>query len=348
MKPLPILTLAGLCATAATLSAQVQMPGLTGFQRLSLPGNSDSFISTPYARPEAASGLVLNITGNDVAFRGTPGWTPGQFVYAAGTQPDHYYLLIQSGPAAGASYPITASAAGTVTVDTSEESLATVAAGHRAAIIPHWTLGTLFPGGSGVHPSSTPANRATEVMFPNQNATTINSSPTAIFYYFSGSWREIGQGTALRDDTIVFPDSYLIVRHNIAASTQYQCQGAVIRSSLRSPIGINPAAKRDNHLALQRPAETTLGASGLISSGAFAASPSPGVRTDELLVFDNALARKNKSASAIYYYWNSAWRKVGGGTASFDNAAVFTPGSGLILRKNTAGVSPTWINIPNY
>lgn len=82
--------------------------------------------------------------------------------------------------------------------------------------------------------------------------------------------------------------------------------------------------------------------------GAFAASPSPGNRTDELLVFDNAVARQNKAASAIYYYWSGAWRKVGAGTTNFDNTPVFTPGAGFIIRKNTGTAAPAWTNSANY
>ncbi|HEX2749304.1 MAG TPA: TIGR02597 family protein, partial [Verrucomicrobiales bacterium] len=64
--------------------------------------------------------------------------------------------------------------------------------------------------------------------------------------------------------------------------------------------------------------------------------------------YDNTLARLNKSPSAIYFYWNGGWRKVGGGTALFDSALLFTPGNGFMIRKSAGFVSPTWLNIPNY
>lgn len=344
----PALLAAALLAVPAGLSAQVVMPGLSGFQRLTLPGNSDSFLSTPYARPEAASGLLGSITGSDISFMGTPGWTPGQFVFAEGVQNNSYYLLILSGPNPGATFPITGNTADTLTVNPGGESTAGLAAGQRAAIIPYWTLATLFPGGTGVHASASPSTRSSEVLFPNHNALTINASSSRTFYFGGGVWQEVGQGTAVRDHVTILPDSYFIVRHNIAASTTFECAGSVLTQALRVPIGVNPTAKRDNYLGLQRPAGVTLAASGLVSSGAFAASPSPGNRTDELFVYNNSTAVKNRSASAIYYYWNNAWRKVGSGTVPFDNTAVFTPGAGFIIRKNATGTSPTWINLPNY
>jgi len=119
-------------------------------------------------------------------------------------------------------------------------------------------------------------------------------------------------------------------------------------AKLRSSLGVNPSVKRDNFLGLQRPNSFTLAASGLVSSGAFTASTSLLSRTDELYVYDNALVKQNKSASAIYFYWNNGWRKVGAGSALFDNTTVFTPGTGFIIRKKAGSTSPFWLNIPNY
>ena len=47
------------------------------------------------------------------------------------------------------------------------------------------------------------------------------------------------------------------------------------------------------------------------STGAFRQSPDALNRIDELLVFDNALVGKNKSAAGDYYFRNGAWCKIG-------------------------------------
>jgi uncharacterized protein (TIGR02597 family) len=91
----------------------------------------------------------------------------------------------------------------------------------------------------------------------------------------------------------------------------------------------------------------------LITSGAFTASNPSGPRTgDELLVFDNTAAVINKSASAIYFYRNGAWRKVGAANATddFGSTIVFGPTGGVIIRKATtvAGSSTNWSNTPTY
>jgi uncharacterized protein (TIGR02597 family) len=86
----------------------------------------------------------------------------------------------------------------------------------------------------------------------------------------------------------------------------------------------------------------------LISSGAFVTSSLPGVHADELLSFDNSVAQRNKSSSAVYYYWSGAWRRLGFGTTNVGADQVFMPGGGIIVRKGTNSASPRWMNAPNY
>jgi uncharacterized protein (TIGR02597 family) len=346
MKSLPLLALA-LLAAGLPASADVVGPGYSGINRVTLPGTSDSIVCASFARPDAAAGLVLGVSGNRVTFKGAPGWSDNQFV-AGGAVTDSFYLLVGSGPKEGANYFITANDANSVTVDLEGDTLTGLAADHRLSIVPHWTLATLFPGGAGVHASPSPGERRTEILFPNFNSTGINASASRTFYFWSGSWREVGQGMAVRDNEIVFADNYFIVRHNFPTATEWVSQGQVVPVRLVTWLGVNAAGKRDNYLGLERPVAVTLGASGLVASGAFAASPSPGNRTDELLVFDNGVARQNKSAAATYYYWNGAWRKVGAGSASFDDTPVFAPGQGFVIRKNAAASAPAWSNSPNY
>lgn len=348
MKKFFLLGLIALPLLTASIQADVLVPGYSGFQRITLVGNSDSILAAPFARAEVAGGRAASVTASQVFFQGSPAWQPGQFVYAEGTQNDYFYLLITSGTKEGSSYPITGNDASSVTVDLEGDNLSTLAAGDVLSIVPYWTLSTLFPGGSGIHATTTPGTRNTEVLLPDLNATGINSSPARTFYFWNNAWFEVGQGTAPRDHQVIPSDSYFIVRHNIAANTEWLATGAVIAGDLRLPIGVNPAAKRDNAFGLQRPTSVTLADSGLIASGAFTASPTPGNRTDELFVYDNGLVQKNKSPSATYYYWNGAWRKVGAGSAIFDTTPVFTPGTGFLIRKKAVASAPEWTNAPNY
>ena len=343
----PFLLFAAAAIPVLTAGAGVTVPGFSGFRRLALLGNSDSYLSTPFARPPAATALIGSVAGGTVTVSGINPWQPGRFVNQGGPEEETYYLLIVSGSSAGSWFMITGSTAVTLTVDLDGDTL-NAAANDRIAVIPCWTLGTLFPRGLGVHGSPSPSEIRTEIVLPDFNAATLAGGVPKVFSCIGGDWVEVAEPLIPRNHQAILPDSFFIVRHRIPAGTEFLTQGAVISSRLRSALGVNPASKRDNFLGLQRPTPYTLAASGLVSSGAFAASPTPGNRTDELFVYDNALVKLNKSASATYFYWNNAWRKVGSGTANFDNAMVFTPGTGFIIRKNASSTPPFWLNSPNY
>jgi len=69
-----------------------------GFTTTSCLGNSDTLVSLSFTRTPEFIGAILSVSGNPantITVTGTP-WTPNQFVYVAGSQPKHYYVLIGS------------------------------------------------------------------------------------------------------------------------------------------------------------------------------------------------------------------------------------------------------------
>jgi uncharacterized protein (TIGR02597 family) len=84
-----------------------------------------------------------------------------------------------------------------------------------------------------------------------------------------------------------------------------------------------------------------------VESGAFKPSLSSLSHADELLTFDNSVAAFNKSASATYFYYQNAWRKVGLPlSVDVGTSNVFQPGSGVVIRKQAGADSQIWVNIP--
>ncbi len=267
-----------------------------GFYRVDLPGNSDTIVSIPFTRPEAAFALVESIavesvTNAMVTVQGSPGWLVDQFAYAPGTQSNTYYLRFLSSAKEGSYYPIVSNGANSLTLSLGGDDVSSATNGTRLAVVPYWTLATAFPGGRGVIPSPTLGTHSTEVLIPDFNGVGINlSAPTTYFFltnatFPNGIWRKV--------------------------------------------------------------VTNTLNESGLVQSGAFLASPSLGTHTDELLVFDNAQVAQNKAVSATYFYLNGTWRRVGL-AGDFGNEPVFTPGTGVIIRKQTNSVSSLWVNTPNF
>jgi uncharacterized protein (TIGR02597 family) len=314
----------------------------SGYCRLTLLGNSDTFLSIPFTRPPGEFGAVENVTGNLVQVHGSPNWSVDQWVYNAPSQTNTYYLLIRSGALEGDYFTITSNSSDTLTLDLQGTSIGGLSAGDAVAIVPFWTLGTISPGGQGIHESLSPGIRATEILFPNIQGTGINLSAGATYYFYAGSWRRVGQSLTIKNDDVILPDMYVIARHNIAGDTTLTTQGIMLAGKSHIPLRRQTDAKEDNSIGLVRPMPVTLDNSGLFESGAFRSSPFPGSRTDELLVFNNGAIGKNKSAVATYYYYNGAWRKVGAGGANVGTDVAFTPGGGVILRSGAANSAATW------
>jgi uncharacterized protein (TIGR02597 family) len=196
-----------------------------------------------------------------------------------------------------------------------------------------------------VNSSPSPGNRRTEVIVTDSSS---GGGTSKIYYYNSGVWKLVGQGNIDHGYDTIEQNLCFIVRQNVGTTTTATFIGSVLTAKLAIPLTTSTTASVDNYVGLSRPALVSLADSQLFSSGAFAASPLPGSHTDELLTFDNSVAQRNKSASAVYYFWNNAWRRVGAGSADVGSTPIFVPGTGVIIRKATNAVAPVWINSPNY
>ena len=323
-----------------------------GFYRVDCLGNSDTIVSIPFTQPEAAFALVESVAGSVVTVMGTPGWLVDQFVYVSGTQSNSYYARLLSGQKEGGYYPIVGNDIKSLTLSLGGDDFSSVTNGTRLSVIPYWTLATAFPQGKGVIASSNAFNPMTEILIPDFAGVGVNLNIHATYYFFTnGTWRLFGAGTANKNDDILLPDVYFIVRHNISSNTVFTAQGSVAVSKLAIPLmtQVQPT-NQDNFIALSRPATVTLNESGLFQSSAFLASPNAFNPTDELLTFDNSTIGKNKTVAATYYYRNDAWRKSGDLTGDYGNEPVFVPATGVIIRKKATsdGASTNWINSATY
>ncbi|MDB6056881.1 MAG: Immunoglobulin I-set domain protein [Verrucomicrobiales bacterium] len=330
------------------LSSATRASDIGGFITLNLLDNSDSYISQPFVRPAAAVTLVGAVTTNLLTVSDSRTWTQNEFVYTAGSQSNTYNVRFTSGAAEGRIYRITANSTNALTLNVGNGTLGDVQPGDAFSIEPQWTLNTAFPNGAGILASPTPGNRFTEILLPATN-TGVNLSASTICFFNAGIWKAVGQGNTSENDLVLPLNSHFIVRHNVATNSTMICAGVVAGSKLVVQLQAANTSAQDNYVSLARPLPVTLNDSGLISSGAFATSPLPGNRTDELLYFDNTVGARNKSATAVYYYWSNAWRQVGVGTSDVGSSPVFGAGSAAIVRKATNNVpSLLWTNAPNW
>ena len=369
-----------------------------GFVTVELAGNSDSYVYIPFKRTPAFVGVATSLgsngvydpgepftdnnpangvydageaftdTDNVISLAGTPGFTTNQFVYASGTQPNRYYVFLKAGTRAGMYYSVVSNAAASLIVDAAGDDLsAAINSNTTLEVIPYDTLGSIFPAGAGVHPSSSHsiAVRQTEVLIPNNASAGIDLASPVSYYYFSGTtgagsgWRKAGVSAVIANDEVLMPDTFFVVRHNISTNTSLTFTGTVQMSQLATPLGtIANSVDQDNAVALPFATELTLSQLKLFESGAFAGSSSHSItlRQDQVLVWDNSVVGKNKASSTSYYYFTGTsglgpgWRKSGvTGTIANDDPVV-GPTKGIIIRKKSSGAPLTtlWSMKPPY
>ena len=92
---------------------------------------------------------MQSVSGSTLTINGSPSWTNNQFVYAAGTQPKHYYVLIGNGGAAnpkeGHIYTVISNGGNTLTVNTSFDNLTGIAVSTKVTVIRYLDSGNNIP-----------------------------------------------------------------------------------------------------------------------------------------------------------------------------------------------------------
>ena len=367
--------LAGLATSIPVALAQTSVASdPVGFTTGSELSNSDTLVSIPFTLAPEFTGAISSISGNVITVSGTPGWTTNQFVYAAGTQPNHYYVLIGPSPTGdskeGHAYAVTANDATTLTANTTSDDLSGTSTSAQLLIIPNWTLNTIYPStDQNVSFTPTAATRAfkSEILIPNYAATGVNQAFSTV-YFFSNNvngttgnvgWRVVGDNTTDHGDDPLLPAGYFVVRNlNGAPTLPLTAMGNILTKKFAIPLMTQPSQPQDNSVAMIRPVDVTLNNTGLNpTDGSFVATTATRNFQDELLLFNNTATALNKSPSAVYFYSNNVngstnnvgWRMVGDNTTDHGND-VIPAGSAMIVRKasTVSGATAFWTNAPTY
>jgi uncharacterized protein (TIGR02597 family) len=351
-SPSLVLALSLALGSATTSLAATATTDPVGYNTVSLLANSDTYVSVPFNRPAAFVGQVSSVSGNTITVAGTPGWTSSQFVYATGSQSNTYYAFIRSGTKEGNYYTVTGNGANTLTIDLAGDTLSGLAADDSISVVPYWTLGTLFPASdAGVSfTATTGLAKKTEIRIPDVNGTGTNRVPVGRYYFQSAtsSWRDYSGVD--KSDEILIPDSYFIVSNPASVATgTLTTTGNVVTKKFVIPIVSMAATSQDNPVAIPRPVPVSLDDSGLISSGAFVITTGLAIK-DQVYVYDNSTAGKNKSEIARYFYKNGAWRKFGDEANNYGSAIIFSPNTAvkIVKAKSANDSSVDWVNTPTY
>ena len=335
-------------------SAQSVTTEPVGFTTATQLGNSDSAISVPFIRPPAFVGGIQSAGGSTITVSGNP-WTANQFVYAPGSQPNHYYALVGAASAAnpkeGHTYPITANTSNTLTVQLGQDNLTGIPANAQLSVIPNWTLATVFPvtdQNVSFTPTTSTSQYKTQIRVPDVSAPGIDLP--FINYFFSNNvngtsgnigWRLMGDNTTDHGDDALLPDSYFMVRNlNGAPTLPLVTLGTVLTKKLVVPLLTSASTAQDNPVSLLRPLDVALNATGLkMADGSFVAG-------DQLLLFDNAVVGYDKIPKTYVQTSaaNGPWRLLNDNLNDRGNE-IIPANTGFIIRKAMgSGQAAFWVN----
>jgi uncharacterized protein (TIGR02597 family) len=328
-----------------------------GFTTTSCFANSDTYMGIPFTRPPEFTGTIQSVSANTVVVNGNPNWSTNQFVYTAGTQRKHYYLLIGAGgilnPKEGHAFPVVANGANSLNVDTRFDNLSGITSNTQIALIPYWTPLAIFPAtdaGLSFTPTTSSAFYKTQILVPN-TSTAGTKLPYSAVYYFSHNvngtsnnvgWRQIGDAnTTDHGDDPMLPDSYFVVRNTNGAPTlPLTAFGSVLMTKIAVPLFALETGQQDNPIAMIRPVDVTLDATGL------APIDNSFTQNDQLVLIDSA-QQFGKQPKKVYIY-NDGWRVAG--DKADHSKDVIPAGSALIVRKaaSPGGTICYWLNSPTY
>lgn len=329
--------------------------GVSGFVRIPCEAGdewTDTVLSAPLRENASLCASVDTVSASsgeaDIAVAGAS-FSVDQFVVG---QP--HFLRFTSGGEEGRAFEVTGNTADTVTIDTGNETLSSVASADLFKLIPYWTLETLFPAWQGtIHESAgvLPVQRGTEILFFDTTSEGINLSPDRVYFRTSEGWKQAGQGYPDAGEIPIEPGAVFVVRHPPGVSdtvfisysfVEKEGVGVGVKSVLGSP--------QDSVVALERPIPVIL--SNLDLEGVFEESPSnaDADRADQLLVFDRESGTINSLPNRTYFLTASGWREdTGNNTAAADNS-IIPEGSVLVIRKapGTSTATQVWLNLPRF
>jgi uncharacterized protein (TIGR02597 family) len=259
----------------------------------------------------------------------------------------------------GCSYEVAANATvngvSTVTLDLNGDTISSIVAGTQVALIPYWTLATLFPptdlgvsyiGTTSVH------SFQTQILVPNYGKAGINISPFPLYYYSvpNSQWEAEG-GTSNAGDTPLMPDGYFTVR-NAGTATTLTSMGSINDQRISIPLTTGASSsQQDNFVSITRPLPVALRDLNLIASGAFTPTTTVHTIQDQLFLYNNGVTGINKSPdpNQDYIYMNGMWQLLVG-TRGVDAGSTTIPaGAALLIRKvGTNGSTVFWVNQPTY
>ncbi len=314
-----------------------------GSYKIVCPPDSDTIVSVPFTRAPVFSGELASVSGKTVVLKDSPAWENNSLVYAAGVQPNHYYLIFTSGAYEGVRFEIDSNTASSVTLIAADDALDASLVGTSVQIIPHWTLNALFPEGASIFVSTTgiPKN---SLFIKTANEAGVNFKPGAQYFYFKkggySQWARlgdmIGDNLVNHNDTILQPEDFFFVRTGTTEGTlNITGQVRMFNSEIRAGTYL-ANQNQDNYIPNPSCFDITLGdlTESLVGSGIVKKSRIP---ADTLFVYNLEGIEKNRSLISYYYYFKAEGSLDNGwyafGSEEKMDSVIIKAASPVIFRK---------------
>ena len=340
---------------------------------VTLLSNSATYVSIPFTRKPAFCGWVKTISHNTITVvddTDSPP-TPGLNTLTPGGS-NSYCVVITSGLKEGAIYTTNNTVAITtnsVTVNSppdSCEDLTGVAVGganvgDRIAVIPDWTLATLWPGAppNGVTQGINTSFATSITLFTEQHPfgeTFLYRGPMVVG---GAGWYATSTITVRRPNQSIPPYQTLKIVQPAAASNitftppggeaGYEIKYTTRTCLIAPPAGPDPDYNFvSNYHYYSSGSGQTLDSSGLTNSiVASDTSASPPQITDQMLAFDNAERNQFKTPAHIYIYDVNHWADLKNPPYTTDRGGdqVFQAGTGVVIVRKPSASSPLiWVD----
>ena len=303
-----------------------------GYTSFSVGANADLKVGMALAQAPAYAAAVDTVVAGTV----TVTTTVPDITTAA------HYLWVSSGALTGQWFVVTGYTASSLTVAEDLAGAGLVAA-DSFQVVPFWTLGSLLPNGGGLPTTDNPNSANSFVFFNDVTAEGINLSASGgtYFPFDNGSvsgWLDASSPTGFVDDSVVIsPSSYLTFRNVTGSAESVLIAGSVPVYPVSNQVVSRAAGPQDNQVFLPYPADTLIGDIGLVAAGAISSTDNPNVVEDFLLVFSQAPAGLNPSASATYFHFDngsvSGWLDASNPAAFVDDIVTIPASSALIVRR---------------
>ncbi len=344
----------GLILAFATCARADQITSIIGFQTVPCPGGADTITSVPFHRtpsePHATLEASPSINGSNatLSVADSPNYPAEAFTTEA------HFLKFLTGPSAGSIFPVDSHTASEITIDRGTDPLAGVEDGDTFAVIPYWTLATLFPVASQsafhISPGVLLPDRRSELLLFDSTSDGIELAPDQIYFPTPGGWKQADKGFPDAGDTLLPPHLPFVIRHQVGAdaTTFYPMQTL---DAGPSAAGLRERADgpQDNAVSLTRPLAVKLKDLDLGSAFADSASTDPADRADQLFLYESLAGAADNDPALVYFRVGGTWHRDDGNSYPIANDEEIPAASGMLLRKAPGSdIVRRWLNLPRY